>query len=199
MIDLELIKKNYTNLLDSQLIELAQKDGYQITPEALGVLKDEFKKRKLDNSYIDAAEKKRQALQEEEELKANDKAEKKLRNEMWEYILKEKINGAADSTILQGIQSHGFDESRAKLIMSGFREKLRKMIANCSIQMIIGGLAFIIGTIITVVTLMAFHGEQYIVAYGAIIYGAIQFFSALSVKRKCKMVLDEIEENYLYN
>lgn len=49
-------------------------------------------------------------------------------------------------------------------------------------NMIIGGLVCLVGTLITVGTLAATRhgGGTYIVAYGAIIFGAVQFFRGLS-------------------
>ena len=56
MIDKAIIRDNYARMPDGQLIAIAKEDGHDLTPEAFQILKEEFRKRNLDDGYIASAE-----------------------------------------------------------------------------------------------------------------------------------------------
>ena len=62
MIDLELIKANYSQMADSQLFELTKAEGTIISYEAFIVLKKEFIKRNLDRQVLREIETRRLEL-----------------------------------------------------------------------------------------------------------------------------------------
>lgn len=197
MIDTAIIRENYSNMLDSQLIAIAKTDGHDLTPAAFQILKEEFKKRNLDYSLIDSAEETKTQIHQEKIQRVKDSVADDFLKSIWKYVIEEKENGIADSEILAGLQERGLDEQHSILILSGLKDKLKKIIDHNDTKMLAGGISCLAGTFITFLTYSSAmsSGGTYIVAWGAVVFGAIGFFSGLSEKGKYKRMLHNIEKN----
>lgn len=197
MIDKAIIRENYLNMQDGQLIAIATNDAHDLTPEAFEILKDEFRKRKLDYSYIESAEQTKISIHQEKIQKVKDSVADDFLKSIWKYVLEEKENGTSDKEILNGLHERGLDEFHSLLILSGVINKLKELIDHLDTKMLVGGASFIIGTLVTIFTYTSAisTGGYYVVAWGAIIFGAIQFFTGLSGKGKYTQVLANIEKN----
>lgn len=197
MIDTAIIRENYSNMLDSQLIAIAKTDGHDLTPAAFQILKEEFKKRNLDYSLIDSAEETKTQIHQEKIQRVKDSVADDFLKSIWKYVIEEKENGIADSEILAGLQERGLDEQHSILILSGLKDKLKKIIDHNDTKMLAGGISCLAGTFITFLTYSSAmsSGGTYIVAWGAVVFGAIGFFSGLAEKGKYKRMLHNIEKN----
>ena len=191
MIDSAIIRENYSNMADGQLIAIAVHEAQDLTPAAFEILKDEFRKRKLDNSYIETAEQTKISIHEEKIQKVKDSVADDFLQSIWKYVLEEKENGTPDKEVLSGLEERGLDEPHSLLMLSSLPDKLKEMIDRMDTKMWVGGASFIIGTLVTVYTYNSAqsNGGYFYVAWGAIIFGVIRFFTGLSEKVKYKRLL----------
>jgi hypothetical protein len=109
MSNTELIKIHYEKLLDSQIIEIAQKDGHALMPEAFQILKDEFKKRNLDESTLTAAIEKKAQKYDEQMLVATERNADAYQKSLLSYMLTETENESSDAAIKHGLMKKGLD------------------------------------------------------------------------------------------
>lgn len=104
MVDVELIKANYSHMADEQLIFFARNESILISHEAFIVLKKEFRQRKLAPEVIAEAEKAREDKNREKIVnnlqKEFDKANNKLWNEVFQMKSEDKSNDEIQEYLL---------------------------------------------------------------------------------------------------
>jgi hypothetical protein len=194
MIDIDLLKENYSRMTDSQLIHLVETEGHQITPDALRVLREEFSNRKLDSEVFGVVEtnhniKKHQSIETFQENAEVDFAET-----IWKYVFDEKIDGKSNNDILNGLSERGIGETDRLAIIGEIESKAEVMFSKYDKDSFNGGAICLIGILVTVVTFVfALKGGTYIIAWGAIIFGAIRYFRGLSNKKKFRTLLSNIK------
>jgi hypothetical protein len=195
MISTETIKENYARMPDGRLVDIAVNDAHNLTPEAFQILKAEFKKRRLDYSYMESAEQTKADMQEEKVRKIKESVGDALSKETWKYIFEEKENGTPDSTIVKGLQQMGVEEQQAVSLLATIQPKLTGLISESDNQMLIGGLCFTVGSLVTFFTYSQAMtgGGTYVITWGAIVFGAIRFFTGISDKGKYKVLLNKIQ------
>ena len=90
-------------------------------------------------------------------------------------------NGIADSVIQTKIVEMGMTNEQASAVVSSLRQVRKRVRRRTGIRnMVMGGLFCIGGIVITVVSISASKsGGFYIVTWGAILFGALQFFGGL--------------------
>ena len=89
--------------------------------------------------------------------------------------------GIPDKEIIAKLTAKGFDTQTASVIVQKIRVSQQQKNNDARNQMIIGGLIFFVGLAITIGTYSAASdGGSYVVAWGAIIFGAIRFFRGMS-------------------
>ncbi len=107
-------------------------------------------------------------------------------SKIYQYAFKLRDQGKTKDEIKQDLIMHGIDESTAEAISGNIEEhyanytNIKKKTAEKNI--LYGGLWCAGGIIITAVTYSAASddGGHYFIAWGAIIFGAIQFFRGVS-------------------
>jgi DNA-binding transcriptional regulator YhcF (GntR family) len=194
MIDISIIKEGYSNMLDNQLINIAVQDGHNLSPEAFNVLKDEFKKRNLEYSFIESIEQRKIGIHREEMQKIKESSDEKYSEALWNYIIEKKENDTSEKEILDGLFERGLDEDSAKKMLSETEDKVTQLVSHYDTQIIIGGLSFCLGVFITLITFSQakINGGIYVVAWGAIVFGALRFFKAIPQKNKNKVLLNKL-------
>jgi len=188
MLDLHSIKEKYSNMLDNQLINIAMQDGHNLQPEAFTILKNEFNKRNLDYSYIELIEQRKITIHQEEIQKIKESTDEKYDEILWNYILTGKENDTSEKEILDGLIERGLEEDRAKEMLFETSKKVSQLVSYYDTQINIGGLCFFLGLFVTLLTYSQAKtgGGLYIVAWGAILFGAIRFFKAIPQKNRYK-------------
>jgi hypothetical protein len=194
MIDVSIIKESYSNMLDNQLINIAIQDGHNLSLEAFSILKSEFIKRNLEYSFIESIEQRKIQIHQEEIQRIKESSDEKYIEAIWNYILTKKENDVSEKEILDGLLERGLDEDGAKKMLSETEDKVTKLINHYDTQMIIGGLIFLLGAFVTLVTYSQakMNGGMYVVAWGAILFGALRFFKAIPQKNKNKVLLNKL-------
>ena len=183
MIDASVIKDYYKNLSDSQLISLARNEGHQITADAFHILRDEFIKRDLDFSAIENAQEKKVEIINEHERQIIETASAQYMNSITRLAIAEKELNKSDDEIIVILIGKGLDLETAKQVLEGLDNKVQEFLDELNGQMLLGIGFFTGGLFITFVTYSyAANGGTYVIAWGAIIFGAIRFFRALSKK-----------------
>jgi hypothetical protein len=194
MIDKDLIKENYSRMSDIQLINLAKNDGLQLPDETLELLEFELNKRNLSSEILDNIknEKRLQRLREIESdnIKENEKKE----NSIWAFALDQKYLGKTNKELYDLLKSKGLDDNYSKLIIEKLEDVTTKLKNNSDSEMITGGLVFIIGVFVTFATLNnATNGGSYVIAWGAILFGAIRCYNGAKNKSRFSKILQNIE------
>jgi hypothetical protein len=194
MIDLSSIKENYSNMLDNQLVNIAIQDGHNLQPEAFNILKNEFKRRNLDYSYIESIEQRKVEIHQEEIQKIKESSDDKYNETLWNYVLIGKENSTSEKQILDGLVERGLEEDRAKEMLSQTSEKAAQLVKHYDTQMAIGGLSFFVGLFVTLLTYSQakISGGIYIIAWGAILFGALRFFKAIPQKNRYKALSNKL-------
>ena len=197
MIDKAIIIENYSKMEDGQLIKIAMEDGHSLTPEAFQILKDEFNKRKLDYSHIDAVEETKVLIHQEKMQEIKDGIDNDHLDTAWKYALEQKIDGIPQNEIVAGLVERGLEEPRAVQLLNDLPDKLIEIIKANDTKMLLGGISFIIGSMVTFFTYFRAvnEGGIYVVAWGAVIFGFVRFFIGLGEKRKYKKYLEIVGEN----
>lgn len=191
MINIALVKQQYANMTDAQLTQLAKTEWLQLVKEARMALKEEFLKRNLDIAAIDIAEEAQKDQQQNNLQKIKQGEGDALLKEHVNYALFSKRDGLSNDAIYTGLLENGLDDLRAKDIVLGIETSAQALYDYWDSQMIRGGLFFIGGFAVTVVTYTnAMNGGTYIVAWGTIIFGGIRFFRGLAEKRGYRKILN---------
>lgn len=192
MPDFDLIKAHYEKLVDSQLIVIAEKDGHALMPEAFQLLKAEFKKRNLDETPLIAVIEKKAQQYDEQKLTMEENNSATYEQRLLQYMLNETENEKSDADIIQGLCKKGMNEVGAKELIQSRENILQKMIDEHDTQMLTGGAFCVIGILVTLGTFAQANtsGGFFIVAWGAIIFGAIRFVKGFGEKRKWNRVLE---------
>ena len=194
MIDIARVKESYANMLDNQLNNIAVQDGHMLSPEAFQVLKDEFIKRGLDASPVESAERKKLEIHQDKIQQIKESAAEEYSRIIWQYILEEKEKETANNVIIEGLIERGLDEPQANQMLATTEDKLKQIIDGNDTKMLVGGLSCVIGVFVTLATYShaKINGGIYVVAWGAILFGAIRFFKGLSEKQKHKSLLAKL-------
>jgi uncharacterized membrane protein YheB (UPF0754 family) len=107
MVDVELIKANYSQMADEQLIFFARNEGTLISHEAFIVLKKEFRKRNLAPEVIAEAEKAREDKNREKIINNLEKEFNKANNKLWNEVFQMKSEDKSDNEIQEYLSSEG--------------------------------------------------------------------------------------------
>lgn len=107
MVDVELIKANYSQMADEQLIFFARNERTLISHEAFIVLKKEFRKRNLAPEVIAEAEKAREDKNREKIINNLEKEFNKANNKLWNEVFQMKSEDKSDNEIQEYLLSEG--------------------------------------------------------------------------------------------
>jgi hypothetical protein len=195
MVDISQVKEHYSRKSDQELIHLAQTDGHELTPDALQALKEEFNKRKLDSQVFDDIENvKSDAAKNKIEL-ANQNASDQSLLSLWQYAFDEKKQARSNQEIENELKHRGLVDADARMIVDSLESKAREGLAASNNNMLLGGIICVAGLAVTFWTYSsAANGGSYVIAWGAILFGAIRFFRGLAGREKFETVLNNILE-----
>jgi hypothetical protein len=194
MIDNGIIKEHYSQMTDEQLLNLVKTEGEELTPEALSVLHEEFINRNLDLSAFAILDDNKNSQRKLNIEKAQEAASGEFINALWNYAFDEKRNGTSNEEIKQGLIEKGLDEQTSSLIINSLESKAKEILDAHDTDMLRGALTCAAGLIITIWTYnSALNGGTYIVAWGAIIFGAIRFFRGVTNTAKYKTIIANIQ------
>ena len=194
MIDPAIIRENYAQMTDEQLMHLAKSEGQDLTSDALSALHDEFLSRNLDTSVFGSVEDNKNIRQQRNLQKVKESAANEFTQAVWTYALDEKAAGATDNAIRKGLASYGLDEEHATLITDALENTAKNRLASHKANMVRGGITCGAGFLITYWTMTAAQGGgTYVVAWGAIVFGAYRFLKSMHAKEKFDRILENIE------
>jgi hypothetical protein len=194
MIDKDLIKENYSRMSDIQLINLAKNEGLQLSDVSLELLQIEFNKRNLSLEFFENIKNIKHIQQLQEIESDNIKENKKKENSIWAYAFDQKYLGKNNEELHKLLLSKGLDDTNSKLIIEKLEEVSIKLKNNFDSEMLTGGLVFCIGVFVTLATLnKGINGGSYIIAWGAILFGALRFYNGAKNKSRFSRILQNIE------
>lgn len=172
MIDLKIVQEKYASMANEQLIYFARNDSYDLTSEAMDLLKQEFVKRGLNIADFPPE---KNALHPEDE------------NEDIPVAF-DPVHGLAGG--LPYGQTIPSPENNGNISSPGIEEELQRLIKKCDTALVINGLIFIAGSAVTLFTFM--EGGGVIVAWGAILFGGAAFVRSFMAKKQCQAALKEV-------
>lgn len=173
-------------MTDEQLIYLAREDSRDLTPEAIVLLKEEFARRNLDMNVFIPVEKQKLDEEEREQIEG----------------FYNPATGAEDAllgrnymSIKNPAQEKELAENEKKFMANLSEEELQQLIRKCDSSMLVNGIIFIAGIVITVATYLAVadKGGTYFVAWGVVIFGGYSFFRAFDAKNKYQAQLKTMQ------
>jgi hypothetical protein len=189
-----IIKEQYARMSNDELIRLVKYEEHELTSEARLMLQEELVKRRLDTSLLDGIIQNHDAQAERKVAKAQKSVENAYINSIWSYALESKGNGLPDEEIYNGLLEKGIGEEHAAMMMKSLEHKATEQLKSATNEMTWGGLTSLGGLLITYFTYTeAANGGTYVIAWGAILFGAIKFFRGLSNADKNRMILRNIE------
>jgi hypothetical protein len=105
-----------------------------------------------------------------------------LVKKVYAFAADQMRKGVSVAQVEQNLQAHGLDAASAHTVVENLSSARSKALREHGRKnMIVGGLWCAGGTAVTVLTMQAAQGGgTYVVAWGAILFGAIQFFRGLS-------------------
>jgi uncharacterized protein YaaW (UPF0174 family) len=119
---------------------------------------------------------------EERTMAEADSGTAELVKKVYAFAAEQMRKGLSVPQIEQNLQAHGLDATTAHTVVQNLSSARSKALREHGRKnMIVGGLWCGGGTAVTVLTLQAAQGGgTYVVAWGAILFGAIQFLRGLS-------------------
>ena len=108
-------------------------------------------------------------------------SEEEMVREVYEFAAWQMESGAADREVEALLIENGLDQEPAMIVVSNLSRMRSEAIGSAGKKdMLYGALWCVGGTAVTVVTYgLASKGVPFIIAFGAIIFGGIQFFRGL--------------------
>jgi len=195
MVDISLIRHNYASLPDEKLIRIAKEEGAFLSYEAFGVLQEEFIKRNLNTDILLLADDNRD-IQRQIKLKqeyARDKVE--FEKSTWLLIFDEKRNGKTNEQVKSRLIDEGFTGYQADSMISQMLPVAKRFYDASDGAMLKGGLFFVVGILVTVLTLRAAeNGGYYVIAWGPVIFGGYSLFRGCLYRARFKAIVSRLEK-----
>lgn len=195
MLDTAIIREHYASMSDEHLIAFTINEGSQISNEAFQILRDEFIKRNLDTAPLENSDDTKKLIHEQKIQKVKESGSEEYLSSIWDYALNEKEDNKTDLEIIEGLKERGLDDENATLIISGLENKANTILKHHESQTTIGGVICVAGIVITFWTYSnaSENGGSYFITWGAIVFGAIRFFTNISAQSKYKTIIANIE------
>jgi hypothetical protein len=109
-------------------------------------------------------------------------SEQELVESIYNFAAQELNNGVSPEMVEQRLVAHGLPAEAAATVVNGLVEARSNAHKKAGQRnMLIGGLVCVVGLIVTIVTYSnaVAGGGTYVVAWGAILFGAVQFFQGI--------------------
>jgi hypothetical protein len=195
MIDIAIIKENYSRMRDEELILLSQNDGKDLSSEATTALYEEFLKRKLDITIFSSLRAHKIAEHQRHIENVQAAKEQEFAANVWAYCFEAKSEGKTDEEIFHGLIEFGLDQEQSINVINSIENRAIEIEKDYDNEQLSGGIICAIGILVTIATYSsALSGGTYVIAWGAILFGGIRFFSGLNNKSKFSKVLRNIKE-----
>ncbi len=113
----------------------------------------------------------------------NEQNQQELVTQIYKYAFQLKAGGGHPDDIKENLIGRGLDATTAETIAENVEREYNNVKNKAAEKnMLYGGLWCAGGTLVTVLTYSAASsgGGHYVVAWGAIVFGAVQFFKGLS-------------------
>jgi len=172
MFDAELIKNNYSQMADEQLIYLAKNEGTLISHEAFIFLKKEFRKRNLSPEVISETEKARSEKSREKIINNLEKESDRTNNKLWNEIFDLKAEGLPDSEIKAFLLNEGLSNEESEFYIGEMKAVAETTIKKIRIYILRAVCSLLFGFLLLVWNYYSF------ISITAIIVGIVIFLSS---------------------
>ena len=108
--------------------------------------------------------------------------EEEIVRDVYEFAAEQMANGASEWQVQNALIENGLDQECAMIVVSNLIRMRKEAVGAAGKKEMLHGALWCIGGItVTAVTYsLASEGAPFIIAFGAIIFGAIQFFRGLA-------------------
>lgn len=115
-------------------------------------------------------------------MSSSEPTDEEMVQAIYTYAAEQMANGVSDDQVESMLMAKGLDRETASIVVSNLAEHRDKARASAGQrEMVVGGLWCAGGLAVTILTMQAAAGGgTYVVAWGAILFGAIQFFRGLA-------------------
>ena len=185
MNDPETIKEKYAAMPNDQLLTFAGVESYQLTEEAIQLLKEEINRRGL--LWPDRNE----VINEEDTGKAYG-----ISNDMIQFAIEEKIKGKSDESIKVALFEQGLSDEYAGLVIQQVPGQLDKLVSKSDIAILNGIIFLMAGISVTFLPLSSeTHRALFILAWCSICFGAVKLLHSLLYKNNYRKALKNIHKD----
>jgi hypothetical protein len=185
MFDLDIIRDNYASMPDEKLILLAKEEKQELTAEALALLKEEFSKRCLSMDVFATTVEMQPAAEQREPVEGSFNPVSTMDDAI--------LGLSYQDMMYPPDKEKELNENKEAFMAKLGEEDINILIKKCDASMTKNVVIFTIGLAVTLLTFMAAEGGgTYVVAWGAILFGGINFFRAFGTKNKLKSALKDM-------
>jgi hypothetical protein len=193
MVNLSEIRQNYERKGDFELMRFAEKCAFDLTPEALAVLKEEFAKRQLDQGIFEEKQKERTEKIRESLQKSPIRENETFTADVWQLALDEKEKGSSNEEIIKQLSAKNLDSEQAFFTVSNLEAKANSLLKKANDDYKYGGIACAIGLALTAFNYMVVPERTFFVTWGVILVGGIIFVKGHWGREKYTKVLENIK------
>ncbi|MBC7535772.1 MAG: hypothetical protein H7258_08775 [Ferruginibacter sp.] len=192
MIEKSTVREQYAAMPDSELLTFAQEERYKLTAGGLAVLKEEFIRRKLDPVIFEQSDAVPDLLQKVH-VSTTDNADHFTAHN-WSYALEQKEKGNSNAFIIGGLLENGLEEADAQLLLGQMEQRCKQRLKQAEQDKLTGGVIFISGIAVNFLPYSPTANRlAYIIAWTAIIFGALLLIKGLFNRSRFKKILKHIE------
>ena len=188
MIEINTVKEKYASMPDSELIDFARTEVHQLTPEGRNLLNDELSRRKLNLNINENIESIKNTTGDNYPDNYNH-----YTASSWTFAFDEKENGKSNLEIIAGLLELGMEEQSATELVSKMEAAAKQRLKKADSEKLIGGAILMGGIAITFLPLsMPANRLTYIIAWSAILLGALRFIKGWYYKSRFKKIIKTI-------
>ena len=194
MIELNIVKEQYTRMTDQELQIFAVNESSKLTLESFHLLKNEFEKRNLDLSIIESAEIDKSLTDLNKQTTFENATAYEFAESIWQFALDQKELGKTNFEIYNLLLNKGVDEKYAFMLTQSLDKKSKELKENFSNEMIAGWIILCAG-LLTIY--LSFNGtlSGLVGWYGFLVTagGGFRIYKSSSKKEKYEKISKNIE------
>lgn len=194
MINLDIIKEQYSKMADEELIRFAKNESQHLTPESFRELLSEFEDRNLDIGILEVAETEKELSKLNKETFFEKKTAQEFEQSLLKYALNEKGKGKPNMEIYKGLLLKGVTEEYAFMFIQSLDFKVKSIIDDFDTNLIMSGVSLVCGIILIALFVNGTFGPMFaLYGFGLGILGIFGLIKSYSNKQKYQAILDIIE------
>lgn len=183
-------------MTDEQLLLFAKEEGLTLTPEALLILRNEFKSRDIDQAILEDIGDGTLLQERNQVSNVENLVHAQFNTSMLSHAMNETRDGKSKDEIWSGLLESGLPEEQAALLISQVEPAAKKLLSNATTSLLIGIFICLAGMAIHLINPSRFDiSPVEILANCAILIGAFKIIKGVIDRKKYLTVLANLKNN----